>query len=103
MRTSERYGLAAVIAEGPDVPDDAYTYDPAEPDSVSGAVARLTAEFAEPDRWSAGVQARLQRDPEQGVVRHEMLYRQILSVPVGPPVPWAEPGLLDQLKVAGAR
>ena len=103
MRTAERYGLAAIIAEGPDVPSDAYAYDPAEPDSVSDAVARLTAEFAEPETWSAAVQARLQRDPEHGVDRHEMLYRQILSVPVGPPVPWAEPALLNQLKAAGAR
>ena len=100
-RTAERYGLATIIPAGPDIPEDAYVFDEARPQSIGDAVTRLAADYSDVGRWQAAVQERLRRDPERGISRYETLFRQVVGLPVGPPIPWAVPELSECLQALG--
>ena len=98
---AERYGLVSIMPDGPDVPDSAYTFARDDVASFAGSISRLVSDHAEQRKWQSGLRSRLRSDPEQSVARYETLYRQVRSLPAGPPIPWALPALQERLQTLG--
>lgn len=99
---ADRYGLVSVMPDGAEASESSYIFTPDDSESFRETLTRLVDDHAQSHRWQEDLRRRLGGDPERAVARYETLYRQVRTLPAGPPVPWALPALRDRLQALGA-